>query len=127
MKTVWHCYDISPIDFNWEYLPTVKDTLCSLIQTPMQWETACGEDVNEDWAASFVDSWKFAKETARQRLHWDEEFNGHPRVIWIPDDNAFGFGFVFKQGNNGNTYVFSPQPMAWLFPLASEYVRVEQA
>lgn len=127
MKTIWHCYNISPIDFNWEYLPTVKQTLCNLVETPGYWCGNEGEDLDADWIGTFLSSWKFAKETARIKLHWDGEFTGHPRVIWVPEDNVFAYGFVFKHGSNGTTSVISPQPMDWLLPLASDYSKVEQS
>jgi hypothetical protein len=34
--------------------------------------------------------------------------------MWLPYDTEFAYGFVWKQDNNGTTFVASPVPMPWL-------------
>jgi hypothetical protein len=36
-----------------------------------------------------------------------------PVVFWVPVEDSFRYGFVFKQDNNGSTFVVSPVPMPW--------------
>ena len=103
----WAVYGISPIDFGWEMLPSIEDTAAQIARA------AAGEYGEINAVEQFLQDFKVAKGMAT-RAGWEGDFRHEPKVFWIPDENAFAYGFVWKQDNNGETYVVSPQPLPWL-------------
>lgn len=111
----WHIYEIAPIDLGWEHLKTVRETAAILLQRS---ETTSREnDIDASDLHVFLRSWESAKDAASDK-GWEGDFRHEPVVMWIPNDTEFNYGFVFKQDNNGTTYVVSPVEMPWL---ESEY------
>ena len=101
----FYVYPLSPIDHNWDMLRTVQETAVILSKAANDgWTEAW-----EDRLTVFLSRWKFAQENARSN-GWEGDFRGEPRVIWLPDPEAADFvpAFVFKQDNNGTTFVVSP-------------------
>jgi hypothetical protein len=45
---------------------------------------------------------------------WEGDFRGSAYVFWIPDEHNMRYGFVWKQDNNGTTFVVSPVPLPHL-------------
>ena len=107
----WKVYGIMPIDFGWEMLSSVEQAAAQIART------AAAEMVSgygEPGAVErFLKSFQEARKLAVQ-VGWEGDFRQEPKVFWIPDENAFAYGFVWKQDNNGETFVVSPQPMPWL-------------
>ena len=106
----WNAYDIPPIDYNWEYLKTIDEMLSTIAKA--QDEQDDTDDLNTKGIQTFLNKWQSAKETAEE-CGWEGDFNGSPRVFCLPLE-GFDYGFVFKQSNNGTTFVISPQPLPWL-------------
>ena len=110
MDRSWHVYETLPIDFEWQHLPSVDDVAKKLggIEAIMR---AAGEERYVDGTSldSFLDAWADAKVAARDH-GWEGDFRSGPVVMWIPEKERGGFrpGFVFKQDNNGSTFVVSP-------------------
>ena len=116
----WHAYAIVPIDGYWDALKSVKETLVELADDTLfsgesDWPNAPG-DTHLSCAESFLANWKHAKEEALA-LGWEGIFDTTPRVFWVPDENEFAYGFVFRQPNNGTTFVVSPVPLPWLMEI----------
>jgi hypothetical protein len=111
----WNTYEVPPIDIGWGNLKTVQETAASLLAT--SGEGTQKNDIDDSNLQSFLRSWESAKEAAGQK-GWEGDFRLEPVVIWVPNDTEFNYGFVFKQDNNGTTYVVSPVEMPWL---ESEY------
>lgn len=107
----WHTYEVAPIDMGWENLRTVQET-ASILATRMQ-SAVRKHDVDASELHSFLAAWESAKDAA-STAGWEGDFRNEPVVLWVPDDTEFSYGFVFKQDNNGTTYVVSPVPMPWL-------------
>lgn len=97
---------MSPIDFNWHMLDTVEATITTLSKHSNQY----GDTLSFDDLNNFLTSWNDAKKLAKDNS-WEGDFREPPRVFWIPDDQEFVYGFVWKQDNNGSTFVVSPYPL----------------
>ena len=107
----WRAYSIPPIDLGWERLQTVEEVAANMAE-----EKASGIVYDQP---SFFDLEKFFAdvEQARvlaRRVGWDGDYRDRPRVFWLPDEDDFSYGFVWKQDNNGTTYVITPHPLPWL-------------
>lgn len=106
-------YEIIPIDFGWENLQTVGE-VASRIGAAEGKARAEGFDPATDPALSeFLSLWEAAKRLASD-AGWEGDFREDPRVFWLPEENRFAPGFVFKQDNNGTTYVVTPHDLAHL-------------
>lgn len=111
----WHVYEIPPIDFNWEYLPTVEETAVTLASQEAKvlvregnLSSIPGMDCDQ-----FLDLWQSAQDEAGEN-GWAGDHKEAPVVMWLPTDGEFAPGFVIKQSNNGTTYVVSPVPLPHL-------------
>ena len=114
----WVVYERPPIDYWWEFLPTVADVAVRMASDGAQ-------EAVEDWleatplgidnATAFVKCFHKAQDLAR--MHgWEGAFREPARVLWLPEAGspAFTHAFVWKQDHNGMTYVISPHPLPWL-------------
>ncbi len=101
-----HLYEGSSIDHNWEHLKTVEDTLIELSNQISHVES---ENIDKIDISTFSFRWEQAQKVAKMGL-WEGDFVGEPRVFWLPSfsKSQYLFGFVFKQANNGTTFVLSP-------------------
>ena len=112
----FHAYDLGPVDHGWEQLRTVEETAV-LIASNEARETVTGDPIHvlgvEMTLTSFVNRWDAAKEAAKGK-GWEGDFRQDPVVFWIPVGIGFECGFVFKQDNNGTTFVIAPVPMPHL-------------
>ena len=123
----WYAYQTkSPIDTGWEQLKTVEETVEFLA-------TAGEDELDDDGFPLFSDDlmqtrvlekfddllqfivdYKQALVLA-ESVGWEGDICGHAYVFWVPDaDFDFAYCFMWKQGNNGNTYVVSPHTLPWL-------------
>lgn len=111
----WHVYEVLPIDFNWDYLPTVEETAVILASQEAQALVREGDTSSIPGMDSsrFLDLWRSAQEAARME-GWGGDHRELPVVMWLPTEAEFQAGFVIKQDNNGTTYVVSPVPLAYL-------------
>src|SRR5260370_31824791 len=92
----WYTYEIPPIDFGWENLKTVKQTLSDIAKDSPDGQT--GGDVDSSAIQSFLSTWESAKAAAKT-AGWEGDFRDDPAVIWLPSHGAFTYGFVVKQDN----------------------------
>lgn len=107
----WNAYSIPPIDFGWQHLKSVSETLSDLSQA--DYEVAVQGDIDNQTVREFLEGWESAKEAAAE-VGWEGDFRGHPCVFWLPSEYDCEFGFVFKQDNNGTSFVISPKPLPHL-------------
>lgn len=110
----WKAYSIIPIDWSWEYLPTVEDVAQMFAKNDA---TLALNDVNYDpiMLPDFFQRFETAKQLASGQ-GWEGDYQGgaKPRVFFLPSENDFEYGFAWKQSNNGTTFVVSPYPLPWL-------------
>ena len=109
---LWHFYVLNPIDFDWEFMPTVREFKQILVR----------QDIEGDWSANPV-AIDFHFEARREKimecakkLYWDGSLRGDVHVFTLPFHEQFKFGFVWMQDTGGTTFVASPVDMPWLLP-----------
>lgn len=102
-------YELPPIDFGWDFLLTVDETAAKLQRA----EDVIGVTTLEYGTRELAADWTHAKDLATE-AGWDGDFRHPPVVFWVPCDTEFRPGFVFKQDDNGTTYVVSPTPLPHL-------------
>jgi hypothetical protein len=112
----WIVYALGPIDWGWENLKTVAQTVAEIAKNSEEIEAS--NDVNAEGVRRFLDSWESAKEAAAE-AGWEGDFRHAPYVFWLPGEVDFVHAFVFKQDNNGTAFVVSPQELPAAARLAS--------
>ena len=105
---IWIVYELNPIDYGWSNLRTVQQTIAEIANTNE--EAAQRYEVNADGVRDFLSAWD-AAQLAASGHGWEGDFREPPRVFWLPKELSFEHGFVFKQDNNGATFVVSPQEL----------------
>jgi hypothetical protein len=111
----WIAYAVNPIDFHWEHLQTVQTVAAKLAEGEAD-EVVTGEHgASGGLVSGFLSALDTAKELARKK-GWEGDFRpGHePRVFWLPGENEFHYAFVWKQENNGDTFIVSPLALPWV-------------
>ncbi len=48
-----------------------------------------------------------------KKLGWEGDIRGDIYVFAIPDDVSMAMGFVWKQDNNGTTFILSKKELPW--------------
>lgn len=119
----WHVYAVSPIDHDWELLPLAESVAADIareqaVEVVHRRPGAEGAAYHHD-VAEFLAALQEAKTAARNaKWQWEGDYrpDKSPRVFWLPDPgwSCFRYGFVWKQDNNGMTFVVSPFPLPWL-------------
>ncbi|HDR2753176.1 TPA: hypothetical protein QCJ76_001744 [Enterobacter asburiae] len=109
MTKRWYFYRMSPIDFYWEFLDTVEETVEKL--TKFTEDEA--DPLSYNGLSGFLADWKEAKSVALNGK-WEGDFRGSPRVFWIPAEQEFLYAFAWKQDNNGSTFIVSPHALPHL-------------
>lgn len=108
-----YAYEINPIDFGWQYLTLVsshrerlaKEYASEQVSTERQYLLKKLRDFEE-----FIDEAMNAGET----VGWEGDFRVEPHVGFLPIDGNVTPYCVWKQDNNGDTFVVSPFEMPWL-------------
>jgi hypothetical protein len=106
----WYFYEMSPIDQLWEMLSTPEETAKKLIDSSdngPEGGISCR-------AVLFIKDYNNALDEFKKK-GWEGDFRGEStRVFWLPEDIDFVYAFVWKQDNNGSTFVVSPRELIWL-------------
>lgn len=114
-------YKFFVIDHGWEHLVKVDEFLKQLVDNNFSFDN---KDIElfEEYTLQVTKSFKQAKLLAT-KLGWEGDFICGPSVFFMPDPdrNNMSYGFVFKQYNNGETFVISPIQLEHLY----EYENVE--
>lgn len=126
---IWTVYRVPPIDTHWEQLRTVGETMAAIVAREM--EHYNGEQGLSDECSGLLDA---ANQALREAVHidWEGDFSQEMRVFWVPSsalslDVCFEYGFVWKQDNNGSTFIASPIPLVGLGETASHQYRLRLA
>jgi hypothetical protein len=120
LETYVIVYSCTPIDHHWEFLKTVKETAAELgaMEAELRFESGRRELYLDISVEVFLNAWEEAKELAGQN-GWEGDFRGEPRVLWLPMETGFDYGFAFKQDNNGTTFIVTPVRLPWVERFAS--------
>lgn len=108
-----YAYHLAPVDFGWEYLP-------SFLQASEIAARIDAENNLHDRGPYTVDdhlsnlrrlhmAFNEAREKA-EAVGWEGDYREFPRVFMLPEPGGFEmlFAFVWKQDNNGSTFLVSP-------------------
>lgn len=114
----WYAYDIAPIDWGWDFLPTVEQMAAKYAENDAAAAIEQNPFVDGPVVLDFLDEFREAKEAARAK-GWEGDYRGEgrPRVLFLPgagSNCAFQHAFAWKQDNNGTTFIISPYPLPWL-------------
>lgn len=107
----WFVYHLPPVDNGWIFAKTVDEVAQTLAGIEVT-EKVDGSDnigVFLPTVDDFIRDWKSAQDAASEH-GWEGDFRSkdHRVVIAVPHGVDFQAGFVFKQDNNGSTFVVSP-------------------
>ena len=127
----WIPYTLNPIDFGWEHLSTVEETL----KVFQKGEADAAREAEECGftlepgelpysSTDFIQEWASAKAIAL-KICGEEELRHDPAVFWVPGEMQFSYAFVFKMESNGTTFVISPVELPWLdkHSMTNEWMR----
>lgn len=109
-------YVCSPIDNNWESLQSVSQYAQELGARDAAVIAEHGEKglLSFDYTVNdFLKDWEEAKSSAYEH-GWEGDCRQGPSIFWLPDETGFSYGFVFKQDNNGTTFIVSPKRLPWI-------------
>jgi hypothetical protein len=122
--TSLYCYDFGPMDFGWDWLPTVaefyaklaKSTPDHLLQNPSLSETM---NEIEHFIQSPLSKFIYTALALGRKIGWDGDFReneGEPRIVVLPHDEDFApkLALIWKQDHRGTTFMVSPCELPWL-------------
>lgn len=106
--SVIYIYEIPPIDHLWECLPTTAGYL----------QTVRDKIGLREWfqLRDEIKSFSLRSSDIAIKAGWEGDFREgcSPRVFFLPGDTCFEIGLVWKQDNNGTTFVASPRRLDYL-------------
>jgi len=108
-------YQIAPMDFGWDLLPTVKEFYSKLVQSSADLpEEHVRPRLSEEIAE--VEAFVLAALQLGRQIGWEGDFRpyGVPRIAVLPDAESPKLALVWKQDNNGTTFVVSQCELPWL-------------
>lgn len=108
----WKSYCISPIDFRWEYLPTVEEIASKFAHADAA-AVVHGNTYHSPELTRFLADFEAAKKLASEG-YWEGDYRNSPVVFFLPTECEFQYAFAWKQDNNGSTFIVSPVALPWL-------------
>jgi len=108
-----YIYESSPLD-DFHGLSSAKEIVSSFMRRPV-YEYYCPND----HSTKFTELFELAMRCARfvsmaEKSHWEGDIGDlHFFAVPQPPDRI-AIGLVWKQGNNGTTYICSPIPLPWV-------------
>lgn len=113
MKLGTHVYALPPLDFGWEDLIPI-DRYLERLQAEEEavsnqgWQRKGPTQVEQ--FNQFLENGK----AAARRVGWEGDFRDDPHVGFLPRYDSLLPYVVWKQDNNGTTFVVSPVPLPYL-------------
>jgi len=112
-------YCISPIDIGWDFLPTVENFVKEKLFSLVEGYNISPQDNREIGELKYNEACLLEGALIIRKLcdcmnafldkkHWEGDCAWEPRIFFIPGDVYMEYGFVWKQCNNGTTFVASP-------------------
>jgi len=91
-----YVYHIPPIDYGWCWLQ------------PLRSLNGIYEELDKHEELKAIAKFQDRAEVLARRLGWDGDNRIEPHVFFVPDELEMSLGLVWKQDNNGCTFVASP-------------------
>jgi len=110
-------YHISPIDMGFRFLWTVDQFRDQLRLEDIDQHGTFGRLYREPITLNGLDRFELDFEGAKHlaRDHgWEGDYREGPFVMPVLIELEVGYAFVWKQDNNGSTFVLSPVPLPYL-------------
>ncbi|MBY5716282.1 hypothetical protein HFO33_06705 [Rhizobium leguminosarum] len=108
-----YAYRINPIDFGWEYLRSAESHRKQLATAFAEQKNSYERDDALKAINEFENLYNAAMD-AGHKVGWEGDFRIEPCVGFLPAEVSLAIYLVWKQDNNGDTFVVSPMEMAWL-------------
>jgi hypothetical protein len=105
MKT-YHVYVLPPVDIGWGLFKTVSQVI----------DTICEVDLH-DFVVAYYQSLRVAKSTG----WWEGDMRHEAVVVPLVRELEGEYGFMWKQDNNGTTFVVTPEAIPQYAKFAFEY------
>jgi hypothetical protein len=109
----WHIYVTEPLDFGWNWLPSVQEVAERILAGEAAEK---GQEIAE--CMEFLNRWKTAERCLAMHPYWERHpsIRNGPSVFFLPLPQEFALSpqFVIKLDNNGTTFVVSDIQLLWL-------------
>lgn len=107
-----HAYRIAPMDFGWERLVPVDEYVASLVKEDKEVRI----ETPTEFGMNVLIFYGFLHRAldAGRKVGWEGDFRGEPYVGFLPDPHEPRTYLVWKQENNGDTFVVSPVELPYL-------------
>lgn len=114
-----HGYMISPIDYGFRYLRRVEEFRdLTRLEDLAQYEgVGQFQGFPNTFTRATLERFDLNFEAAKRMaadLFWDGDFREGPFVMPVLIELEVGYAFVWKQDNNGSTFVISPVPLPYV-------------
>lgn len=114
-----HGYRISPIDFGFRYLRRLEEfrDLARLEDLAQYEGLGQYQGFTSTFSRATLERFDLNFEAAKRMaadLLWEGDFREGPFVMPVLVELEVGYAFVWKQENNGSTFVISPVPLPYL-------------
>lgn len=100
-----YIYEVSPMDFGWETLVAVDDYRKIIADEVSKYDPRAADEF-ENFYKRAID--------AGDQIGWEGDFRTGPCVAPIPDHDSAKLSLVWKQDNNGTTFIASEVPLPHL-------------
>lgn len=108
----WIISSADPIDFGWEHLRTVTETLENMVSSMGIKGSHNKWRYKPDEIGLFLNRYEAALKAASKLIGFGGDFRDQPYVIWMPGNTryceSFQYGFIWKDDNNGTTFFATP-------------------
>jgi hypothetical protein len=113
-------YSVNPMDFGWENLPTLQQHIANVTQH-------CFEDYPKSTINPIQTLLDFVEKgfKAAKQVGWEGDARGNIYVWFLPNEYEPMLGLVWKQENNGDTFIVSPVRLPWAEKVANANVGLE--
>lgn len=114
-----HGYMISPIDYGFRYLRSIEEfrDLARLEDLAQYEGLGQYQGFPNTFTRATLDRFDLNFEAAKRMaadLLWEGDFREGPFVMPVLVELEVGYAFVWKQNNNGSTFVISPVPLPYV-------------
>jgi hypothetical protein len=126
MKT-YHVYVLPPVDIGWGLFKTVSqviDMICDAVKQKAKDDVARAVDPGHLWEVDlndFVVAYYQSVRAVESTGWWEGDMRHEAVVVPLVREVEGEYGFMWKQDNNGTTFVVTPEPIPQYDKFAVEY------
>lgn len=126
MKT-YHVYVLLPVDIGWGLFKTVSeviDTICDAVKQRAKNDVVLAVEPGRPWEVdlnNFVVAYYQSVRAVESTGWWEGDMRHEAVVVPLVREVECEYGFMWKQDNNGTTFVVTPEPIPQYAKFAVEY------